>query len=55
MSIENLSLTELKALAYDNIAIVEQAQNNLKLINERIAQLANAEAQAKQDKKEGGE
>jgi hypothetical protein len=30
---------ELKALAYDQLAMVEQCQQNLRVINERIAQL----------------
>lgn len=35
-------LKELKALAYDQIAQKEQAEANLNLINQRIAQLSGA-------------
>lgn len=31
---------ELKALAYDQLVIKEQAENNLRLLNQRIAQLS---------------
>lgn len=34
------SLDELKAMAYDQIAILNRAQQNLSVLNERIAQLA---------------
>ena len=34
------SLDELKAMAYDQLAVREQAQQNLSVLNERIAQLA---------------
>lgn len=38
-----LDLRELKAMAYDQIAIVEQAQANLKIINQVIAEKSNKE------------
>ena len=34
------SLDELKAMAYDQIAILNRAQENLSVLNERIAYLA---------------
>lgn len=37
---EELSVQELKALAYDQLATLEVTQNNLKLINNRIAELS---------------
>lgn len=42
--ISKMSLDELKVLAYDNIAQLEQVQNNLKLINQQINKL-NLEAE----------
>jgi hypothetical protein len=36
ISLESLSLIELKALAYDQIVMVERSQNNLKVINEEM-------------------
>jgi len=36
MDISKLSVSELKALAYDQISLMEQSQMNLKLINEEI-------------------
>jgi hypothetical protein len=32
---------QLKALAYDQIAVKEQAENNLNAINQRLAQVVN--------------
>lgn len=37
-----MSINELKALAYDQLAIIEQTQNNLKLINQEILERQNA-------------
>jgi hypothetical protein len=34
--LQNLSITELKALGYDAIVTLEQSQNNLRLINQEI-------------------
>ena len=35
-TIKELSETELKAVAYDNLAQIEQCQNNLKVINDEL-------------------
>lgn len=45
---------ELKAMAYDQIGILEQTKTNLQLINDRLSQVQrdNAENQSQQDKKE---
>lgn len=40
IDLNNKSLTELKALAYDQLAVREQAQQNLSVLNERIAELS---------------
>jgi hypothetical protein len=40
---EEYNVSELKAIAYDQLVILEQAQNNLKTINARIAQLSKPE------------
>lgn len=32
-------LNQLKAMAYDQLVILENAQNNLKLINQRLAEV----------------
>ena len=32
-------IKELKAMGYDQVAIIQQAQNNLRVIEERIQQL----------------
>ena len=39
IDLNNKSLTELKALAYDQLAVREQAQQNLNVLNERITRL----------------
>lgn len=40
MDISTISdMNELKAMAYDQIVVLEQAQANLKAINERIGQV----------------
>lgn len=36
MNIKEMSLEALKALAYDQLALLEQTQVNLRLINEEI-------------------
>ena len=36
MDIKTLSVTELKALAFDTLVIIERNQNNLKIINQEI-------------------
>lgn len=37
-------ITTLKAYAYDEVVTLERAQNNLKLLNDRMAQLQKEEA-----------
>lgn len=34
-----INISELKAMAYDQIAAKEQAEHNLRLINQRIVEL----------------
>jgi hypothetical protein len=41
-------LMTLKALAYDQLAVIEQAQRNLGAINQRISQLATTNGAAPQ-------
>jgi len=38
MNLKEMSLEQLKALAYDQLALLEQTQNNLRLINVEIAE-----------------
>ena len=45
MEISKLTLTELKALAYDQIAELERIQANLRVINARITELQEKEKQ----------
>ena len=40
---EITDITKLKALAYDQLALLQQTQQNLDLINQRIAQLLDYE------------
>jgi len=48
MNISNITdLNELKAMAYDQIAIQENTANNLRMINERIAQVSRDQEEAK--------
>lgn len=39
MDITKLSLVELKAAIYDQMVIIEQAQQNIRTINERVSVL----------------
>ncbi len=41
MDISKLSVTELKAAAYDLLATLEQAQKNLKVVNQAIVEKSN--------------
>jgi len=41
MNIKEISISELKALAYDQLTLIEQAQNNLKIINQEILERQN--------------
>lgn len=36
-------LTQLKAMAYDQMVVLEQTQNNLRLVNQRISALQTIE------------
>ncbi len=38
MDVMQMTITELKALAYDEIARLEQTQKNLQIINNRITE-----------------
>jgi len=38
VNLDTMSLNDLKALAYDQIVTVEQAQANLKAVNTKIAE-----------------
>jgi uncharacterized coiled-coil protein SlyX len=35
--ISEYTITELKAIAYDQLAILEQTQNNIRVINQELA------------------
>jgi len=48
MEISKLSITELKALAYDQIVQLERIQANLRIINARIEELQKQEDEKKQ-------
>ena len=39
-TIKELTVTELKALVYDNMGTIEQAKNNINIINQEIAERA---------------
>lgn len=43
---EEMSIEELKVAAYDTLALIEQAQIQLKAINQRIAELNKAKPQS---------
>ena len=45
MNIKEMSLEALKALAYDQLALLEQTQANLRLINQEIAEKTKADTQ----------
>jgi hypothetical protein len=36
MDIDNLSIQELKALAYDQVVLLQQTQNNIQLLENKI-------------------
>jgi len=46
MDITKLNVTELKALAYDQLVQIENAQNNLKILNAEIVTRQQEEAKA---------
>lgn len=41
MNIKDLSINELKALAYDHLVNIESSQNFLRSVNQRISELNN--------------
>ena len=43
-TLEQYTIDELKVLAYDELAKIEQSQTNLKIINTRIAELLKAKS-----------
>ncbi len=46
-TLEEMSVLELKATVYDQLAILEQTQKNLQILNSRIAELSKKESEAK--------
>lgn len=44
-----INLSELKAMAYDQIAAKEQAEHNLRLINQRIVELTTTPPEEKNE------
>ena len=48
--LEQYTVDELKVLAYDNMALAEQSQKNLQVINARIAELSKL-PEVKEEKK----
>lgn len=44
-----INLSELKAMAYDQIATKEQAEHNLRLINQRIVELTTTPPEEKNE------
>ena len=49
MDIRTLSQTELKALAYDQLATIETAQKNLKTIMQQLQKLGQTNEEAIED------
>lgn len=43
-------IDKLKVLAYDQLVAKEQAENNLRMINQRIQEISSAEEEAKNKK-----
>ena len=54
MDITKLTIEQLKALAYDEINLLEQTRNNIKLINTELTN-RQKDVQAKPAKKKSGE
>jgi hypothetical protein len=48
MDITTLSLTELKALAYEQLVLLNRTQNNLKIIEQEIAKRNNVDENIEQ-------
>lgn len=44
-----INITELKSMAYDQIAAKEQAEHNLRLINQRIVELTTTPPEEKNE------
>lgn len=53
MDIKNMSIEQLKALAYDEVLRLEQSKNNLQILNKRINDLE-IEKQKVPEVKDGG-
>jgi len=47
-----ININELKAMAYDQIAAKEQAEHNLRLINQRIVELTTIYTQEEKNENE---
>lgn len=48
-TIKDFSVVELKALAYDEIVKVEQAQNNIKVINQELIARSQPPVESKEE------
>jgi len=48
----NLTVVELKSLAYDNLTRIQQAQSNLQVLNQEIDKRIQAFQQAQQDQQQ---
>lgn len=51
-TIKDLTATELKAIAYDEIVKLEQAQNNIKIINAELVARSQPPVETKEEVKE---
>ncbi len=49
MDITNLSVVELKALAFDTLVVIENSQKNLQLINQEINKKINEPKDIKEE------
>ena len=47
LNIKTLSVEQLKAMAYDTLAIIEQNQRNLQLLNQEIAKKSGKQEEVK--------
>jgi hypothetical protein len=47
MDINKMTLEELKVLAYDQLALLEQTKNNLQVINQKINERSESKPEAK--------
>ena len=48
----NLSVVELKSLAYDNLTRIQQAQSNLQVLNQEIDKRIQSFQQSQQDQQQ---